>query len=93
MKGYKVYGCKADVSTEEGRNVLLKEVELTFNNQLDCLVNSAGYYSSTDYEKQFQTNLDSAFFLTKSCYSLLKESKKGPSVVNIGSVSGTFLDI
>jgi len=86
--------CVADVSTEEGRGVLVQEAGTLFGDQLHCLVNSAGYYSATDYEKQFQTNLDSAFFLCKSFHPLLKLAaaavvgSSSSSIVNIGSVSG-----
>ena len=92
--------CVADVSTEEGRGVLVQQAGTLFGDRLHCLVNSAGYYSATDYEKQFQTNLDSAFFLCKSFHPLLKltaavvgstSSSSSSSIVNIGSVSGTML--
>ena len=97
LKGYKVYGCKADVSTEEGRNIVLKEVEVTFNNQLDCLVNNVGFnirkrvidYSDDEYVRIMNTNLHSAFHLTRSMYpSFKKGTKYGASIVNIGSVGG-----
>jgi len=94
-KGFDVTTCVADVSTEEGRGVLVQEAGTLFGDQLHCLVNSAGYYSATDYEKQFQTNLDSAFFLCKSFHPLLKLAaaavvgSSSSSIVNIGSVSGT----
>ena len=96
-KGYKVYGCQADVSIEEGRNILLKEIEKTLNNQLDCLVNNVGFnirkkvldYSEDEYTRILNTNLHSAFHLTRSMHSILKRNKHGTaSVVNIGSVGG-----
>jgi Tropinone reductase 1 len=95
--GIQSYYCVADVSTDVGRNVLFDEAEKLFGEKIDCLINNVGTnirkkafeYSDEEYKKVMDTNLDSAFFLTKKFYPLLKASKKG-SVVHIGSVAGLF---
>jgi len=62
---------------------------------LNCLINNVGSnirlpaidYSSDVYRHLFATNLDSAFFLTKTCYPWLRDSDNG-AVVNVASVAG-----
>ena len=63
--------------------------------QMDVLINNAGYLSSAPFEaisykemlKMFQVNVLSAIELTKICLPLLKKSKKA-HVVNISSMGG-----
>jgi Tropinone reductase 1 len=97
--GFNVQGVVADVSTSEGREILSKEVELTFGGKLDVLVNNVGTnirkptvdFTAEDYEFIMKTNLQSLFELTRVCYPYLKRSsyeKVTSSVINIGSVAG-----
>lgn len=107
-KGFSVYGCVADVSTEEGRGELLDLIERTRKDEegyghghIDALINNVGTnvrkkaidYTEEEYEKIMNTNLKSAFHLTRSCYPFLKKRGKGSAVVNIGSVAGTISSI
>jgi Tropinone reductase 1 len=100
-----IHGCIADMSTSEGRAQLLASVEKTFPNKtVDVLVNNVGTnirklpleYTEEEYQLIMQTNLHSAFHLTKEIYPYLrKKSTNDPngtsSVINIGSVAGTIL--
>lgn len=62
---------------------------------LDILVNNVGMnirkktdeYSKEEYDKIINTNLLSAFELSRLCYPLLKKSTQG-NIVNISSVAG-----
>jgi Tropinone reductase 1 len=100
-----IHGCIADMSTSEGRAQLLASIEKTFPNKtVDVLVNNVGTnirkrpleYTEEEYQLIMQTNLHSAFHLTKEIYPYLrKKSTNDPngtsSVINIGSVAGTTL--
>jgi len=106
-RGFDVHTCVADVSTEEGRGVLVHEAETLFGDHLHCLVNNVGFnirkkvldYTDDDYSRIMSTNLDSAFALCKALHGMLKQSlsslssmQEGPaSVVNVGSVAGKYL--
>jgi len=89
------YGIVADVSTSEGRSILVKEAKRLFDDSLDCLVNNVGsnrrkksiHFTEEDYTTIMRTNLDSCFYLTNAFHPLLKKGKN-PSIVNIGSVAG-----
>jgi Tropinone reductase 1 len=96
----------ADVSTEEGRGVLVQEAGTLFGDQLHCLVNNVGFnirkkavdYSNDEYRRIMSTNLDSAFALCTALHGMLKkknmsstEDGGASSVVNIGSVAGTCI--
>lgn len=84
--GFHVHGVVADVSTPEGRDVLRKEVENTFDGKLDILVNNVGTnirkpteeYSEEDYNFIMKTNLESCFEMTKMCYPYLKRTSGKP---------------
>ena len=84
-------GVVCDVSTTEGRSVLVQAV----GSQLDCLVNNVGTNirakiedaTEEEYYKMMRTNVDSCFFLCKSFFPVLKECR-GSSVVNVASVAG-----
>lgn len=90
-----MHTCVADLSDEEGRNILLKNAESLFGDSIDCLVNNVGTnirkrsveYQPPEFEKIMNTNLVSAFRLSQQFYPLLKKSGRG-SLVNIGSVAG-----
>ena len=105
-RGFDVSTCVADVSTEEGRGVLVQEAGTLFGDQLHCLVNNVGFnirkkvvdYSNDDYRRIMSTNLDSAFALCTALHGMLKkknmsstEEEGASSVVNIGSVAGTCI--
>ena len=101
-KGYRVEGIVADVSCKRGRESLLekvKEMISSSNNQskLQILVNNVGTnirkktveYTTQDFDTLMQTNLGSMYELSKLCHPLLKRSKNGSSIINIGSVAGS----
>jgi tropinone reductase I len=100
-QGFNTHSCIADISTENGKKILLVEIDKTFHGRVDCLVNNVGAnirkkaaeYSMEEYEKIMDTNLKSTFSLTLALYPHLKNARNGGSVVNIGSVAGnkTFL--
>ncbi len=89
-----VVATAVDVINATERAALLEDIGWRWGG-LDCLVNNVGSnirlaandYSENIYRRLFETNLDSAFFLTQSCYSWLRESSTA-SVVNIASVAG-----
>jgi Tropinone reductase 1 len=87
-------GTAADVSTIVGIEGIFNEVNQKWN-KLDILVNNAGVnirkkiseYSPTEYQKIFDTNLNSTFNMCQWAYTLLKESGSA-SVINVSSVAG-----
>lgn len=86
--GGKVYGVVADVSTQEGRDTLLKAAqELLLENgssrsRLNILVNNVGTnirkptveYSEDELEFILNTNFKSMFELCKACHPIMKQS-------------------
>jgi len=95
--GADAHGLAADLSTAEGRAVVLGRLEKF--GRLDVLVNNVGTnvrkaateYTLEEYERVISTNLTSAFELTRAAHTLLKraaDDKGGASVVNVSSVSG-----
>ncbi len=84
----------ADISFADQRTRLIEAVNLKLNG-LDILVNNVGTNirrKAVDYREEeisflFNTNLFSAFELTKGLYPLLKSAGSG-AVVNISSVAG-----
>ena len=93
-KGYNVNGSCKDLSTDNDRVELVKEIESNWN-KLDLLVNNVGTnirkksteYTKDEYEKVLNTNLISMFELSRSLFPLLK-SALNASVINISSVAG-----
>ena len=87
-------GIDADVSTAEGREKILDAIKKRWN-RLDILVNNAGFnvrkkaieYTGEEVQNLFDTNLFSAFYLSRMLLPFLKNSKN-PSVVNMSSVAG-----
>lgn len=90
----KISFIEADISKLKDIEIVIKTIEKQWD-QLDILVNNAGMnirkktidYSADEYEKIFNTNLRSAFELSRKMYPLLKRSKQG-NVINISSVAG-----
>ncbi len=91
---WKAYGLVADVSTPEGREKTfsafksqLDELHILINNVGTNIVKSTIEYTSDELDHIFQTNLISAFEMSRLAYPLLKRSENS-SIVNIGSVAG-----
>jgi Tropinone reductase 1 len=86
--------CVADVSDDEQRRELLDWVE-DIDDGLNILVNNAGGnitkaandYTEDEWRSIFETNLFSAFELSRLAYPLLVKHAAS-AIVNVGSVSG-----
>jgi tropinone reductase I len=98
-RGLDCTGVVADVSTGEGREILLERIKdwLGDEQRLDILVNNVGTnvrkksveYTADDLSFVWRTNYESMFALTMACHGWLKRSDgTTSSVVNIGSVAG-----
>lgn len=83
-----------DVSTQEGRDVLVNFVKSNLDNRpLDGLINNVGVnirksileQTPDEYHSMMRTNIDSAYFLSKACYELFT---KGSTIVNVSSAAG-----
>ncbi len=93
-KGLPIHTLAADVTTEEGRSLILSALETRLGG-LDVLVNNVGSnlrkkaleYTEAEIEWIFRTNLMSAFSLTRETYPLLEKGGAG-SVIFIGSIAG-----
>lgn len=95
-----VEGVVADVSTKEGRDGLVRDIEKFLNGKrLDILVNNVGTnirkpsieYTPEEVQHILDTNYLSMFHLTTALHDLLKRktaSSFSSSVVNVGSVAG-----
>ena len=91
----RVWGCAADISSPEGRELLLDRVAAHWGGALDALVNNAGtnvrkpVLDATDeeYGAITSTNMDSVYFLCKDAHALLIRSAR-PTIVNVSSVAG-----
>lgn len=89
--GGKAHPLAGDVGDAGQRDQLLEAI----GEPLDILINNAGYnirktaleYSSDELRGILETNLISAFELTRAAHPLLKASESG-TVVNISSVAG-----
>lgn len=88
------YRVAADVSTVEGRESVFAEVANQFGG-LDILVNNVGTnvrkptleYTDEEYAGLWQTNVTSAFAMTRSAHPFLLKSD-ATSIVNVVSVAG-----
>mmetsp|Transcript_28659 Transcript_28659/g.93638 ORF Transcript_28659/g.93638 Transcript_28659/m.93638 type:complete len:267 (-) Transcript_28659:1864-2664(-) len=98
---HSIEGCTAvaaDVSTRDGREILLAAAEKAHGRRLDILINNVGTnirksateFSDEEYDQLCATNQGSAFHLSRACFPLLQRSRG--SVVNISSVSGQVSD-
>lgn len=90
----RITGIQQDLSQPASCPRVIDHIKKQFG-QLDILVNNVGMnirkkvteYTRDEYEKILNTNLSSAFELSRKAYPLLKESGAG-NVVNISSVAG-----
>lgn len=90
----KIMTSAIDITDSQQRDDLLSNIAQQWPG-LDILVNNVGTnirkpaieYSSAEYQQLFATNLDSAFYLTQSCHSILSKSEHA-AIVNISSVGG-----
>jgi len=100
-KGYRLDTLIADVSAEVGRDALLDAMRNPTQGLgweggcLHVLINNVGVnirrktedFTTAEYAKLMQTNLDSAFHLTRACLPLLKAGGDASIVMN-SSVAG-----
>ncbi|MFO8234018.1 MAG: SDR family oxidoreductase [Bacteroidales bacterium] len=87
-------GIKADLSNHEDLSKVINYIKDNFPH-LDILVNNVGHnirkktteYTTEEYELIMNTNLKSAFELSRMAYPMLKKSGQA-SIVNVSSVAG-----
>ena len=87
-------GIKADLSIPAEYAKVIDFVESNFN-KLDILINNVGLnirkktveYTPDEYDQIVNTNLRSAFELSRMTYPFLKESEEG-NIVNVSSIAG-----
>lgn len=93
-----VSGVACDISTKDGRKILVTVVQENFP-RIDCLVNVVGVnirksvmeQTAEEYHSIMKTNVDSVYFLCKDLLPLLKKtgtSTCAASVVNVASAAG-----
>jgi dehydrogenase/reductase SDR family protein 4 len=96
LKGYKVEGYTCNIGLKDQRLAILKKIEekhgridvlvcnqacsTHFGNQLDI--------TESAYDKLWDLNVKSVFFLIKEAKDLLKKAGKGANALVISSVSG-----
>jgi len=93
-EGLAAHGLAADVSAADDRSEIFVHLE-TMRDRLDILINNAGTnirkpaieYSQKEYDTILETNLKSAFEMSRLAYPYLKKSGGG-SIVNMASVAG-----
>jgi len=93
-EGLDAHGLTADVSAADDRSEIFGHLE-TIRDRLDILINNAGTnirkpaieYSQKEYDTILETNLKSAFEMSRLAYPFLKRSGGG-SIVNMASVAG-----
>src|SRR5690606_30349592 len=89
-----IHGLSADVSDDEDRHAILDWVEdhcdglnLLINNAGGNITRPANDYSEDEWRGIFESNLFSAFELSRYAYPLLTRHASS-AIVNVGSVSG-----
>jgi NAD(P)-dependent dehydrogenase (short-subunit alcohol dehydrogenase family) len=83
----------ADVTSPDDVQLLVDEAIASFG-RIDVLVNNAGLapvatveeLSLADWHKVIETNLSSAFYLSKACWPIFRKQQRG-CIVNISSFS------
>ncbi len=93
-EGLDAHGLAADVSAAADRREIFVRLE-KIRDRLDILINNAGTnirkpaieYSQIEYDTILETNLKSAFEMSRLAYPYLKRSGGG-SIVNMASVAG-----
>ena len=89
----RVKGVAADVAEAAGREKALAAVAEHFDGRLDILVNNVGTnirkptleWTDEDWRRVFETNVTSAWELSRACFPMLRDS--GGCVVNLSSSS------
>lgn len=96
----KVHGIACDISTKEGRDILVQKAADLFGNEINGLINNVGKntrkplqeQTCEEYQSIQKTNVDSIYFLCQSFQSLLKQgaisSQRNSTVVNVASAAG-----
>ncbi|KAL7569111.1 hypothetical protein ACA910_016944 [Epithemia clementina (nom. ined.)] len=90
----RIFHVACDVATEGGRKTLFEATKQSVD-VLHGLVNNVGMnvrkpiseQTVEEYNKIMQTNIDSAYFLTKLLLDLL-DTQNGATIVNVSSVAG-----
>lgn len=93
-RDHDAWGCAADIASAEGRRNLISRLPSDWD-RLDILVNNVGTnirkraleFSSAEIERLHDTNLGSAFEMSRALHPHLSASGRG-SIVFIGSVAG-----
>ncbi len=98
--GWDVRVARGDLARVDEIERVVAQVSEAFGGQLDVLVNNAGAtwgapldeYPESGWDKVFDLNVKSLFFVTQKCLPLLRAAGKRPDapsrVINIGSISG-----
>jgi NAD(P)-dependent dehydrogenase (short-subunit alcohol dehydrogenase family) len=99
-RGLDVTAVQGDLSKMEDIERVTKLVSEHFGGELDVLINNAGAtwgapideFPESGWDKVFDLNVKSVFFLTQKCLPMLRKTGKRPDklsrVINIGSISG-----
>uniref|UniRef100_A0A7S2S8K7 Tropinone reductase n=1 Tax=Eucampia antarctica TaxID=49252 RepID=A0A7S2S8K7_9STRA len=94
-----VLGLSCDISTKEGRYMLVDAVKNAMDDKLDGLVNNVGMnimkdvtkQTEEEYDQMMRTNVDSAYFLCKNFKNMLANAAKekgSAAIVNVASAAG-----
>lgn len=99
-RGFDVTAVQGDLGKMEDIERVTKQVSEHFGGELDVLINNAGAtwgapideFPESGWDKVFDLNVKSVFFLTQKCLPMLRKTGKRPDdlsrVINIGSISG-----
>ncbi len=99
-RGFDVIAESADLSRVAEVERISQRVAEVFGGELDVLVNNAGAswgapideYPESGWDKVFDLDVKSLFFVTQKCLPMLRKAGKRPDapsrVINIGSISG-----